>query len=67
MKDNSTQGAYDELLEAHPNDSNSDDGSIIDESNNEKQSVQKKRKYLKPKDLHDLSSENKARILSEYL
>ncbi|KAI7897863.1 uncharacterized protein BX663DRAFT_526707 [Cokeromyces recurvatus] len=66
LKDNLTKGAYDELLEVYPNDNNSDDGSIIDNTNNEKQPVQKKRKYLKHKDLHNQSWGNKVQIITEY-
>ena len=66
LKDNLTKGAYDELLEVYPDDNNSEVGSIIDDINNKEQPVQKKRKYLKHKDLHNQSWGNKVQIITEY-
>lgn len=39
LKDKLIEEAYDELLEVYPNDNNSDDGLIIDDTNKEEQPV----------------------------
>lgn len=67
LKDNLTKGAYDELLEVYPDDNNSEVDSIIDDTNNKEQPVQKKkRKHLKDKDLRNQSWGNKVQIITEY-